>query len=411
MRFRRPILLFVLALGFFEGAVYNFLPITFPAFERQFGIGLEKLGRLPLMFFVCTILFSLGGGWIIGRLGLRRASMAVLGLAACSFLTIGAAPGLGVLLAGACLLGLAVVGMEVLSAAIITELLGDQRQSNFFVWSIANAVGATAGPVILGEFIRQSATQLSVWRLAYYLSAAAAASFLLWPLLLRSGWRSSPLPEATAPTPASALAVVLRRPAIYALGLAISLHGVAQVGMVSWVGQLYLHRFAIDPAQAAYFISYNSAGFFIGRSVMTWLTRRWKIAELTLLGVCAGGGSLAYIATIAAPGYVSGLVMFALAGVLISGNGPCINSYTGLRFSGYIATAFAVMNGFGSIGSAAGPYLVGLLGDRFGLETGIWFLPIFGLGLSAFAFVWRASDVRRARVPDTRANAQSPRLV
>jgi fucose permease len=392
---RRFLLPFVLALGFFDGAIYNFLPITFPVFTRQFGLTFEQLGRVPLVFFLSTIVFSLGGGWLIAGLGLRRAAVAILGLLVMAFLIIACMASFPMLLMGAGLFGLAVVGMEVLSAAIITDALGDKRQSNFFIWAVANAIGATIGPAVFGGFIRHSAIATSTWRVAYLGSAAAAAAFLLWPLLLRSCWPSRQVsPEESAAT-AGALMVVLKRPVIYALGVAIFLHGVAQIGMVSWVGQIYLARFPIDPEQAAYFISFNSAGFFVGRSLMTWLTGRWKIPELTLLACCAGLGSLAYIATIAAPTYRSGLLLFAVAGMLISGNGPCINSYTGLRFPGAVATAFAVMNGYGNIGSASGPYFVGLIGNRFGLERGIWFLPAFSLTLAAFALFWRMDEKRR----------------
>lgn len=389
------ILPFVLALGFFEGAIYNFLPITFPAFAHQFGLTLEQLGRVPLVFFLSTIVFSFGGGWLIARLGLRRAAVAILGLLIVAFVIIACMTSFLMLLVGACLFGLAVVGMEVLSASIITDVLGDKRQSNFFIWAVANALGAVIGPAVLGAFIKHSMSGAWIWRSAYLGSAAVATLFLLWPLLLRSRWQSSMASHEESVTAAGALMVVLRRPVIYALGFTIFLHGVAQIGMISWVGQVYLARFPIDPEQAAYFISFNSAGYFIGRSLMIWLTRHWKISELTLLACCAGMGSLAYVATIAAPTYGSGLLLFAVAGMFISGNGPCINSYTGLRFPGATATAFAVMNGYGNIGSATGPYFVGLIGNRFGLEHGIWLLPAFSATLAAFALVWRISDKRR----------------
>lgn len=392
---RRFLLPFVLALGFFDGAIYNFLPITFPVFSLQLGLTFEQLGRVPLVFFLSTIVFSLGGGWLIACLGLRRAAVTILGLLIMAFIIIACMASFPMLLAGAGLLGLAVVGMEVLSAAIITDALSDKRQSNFFIWAVANAVGATIGPAVLGVFIRHSMIATSTWRVAYLGGAVAAAAFLLWPLLLRSCWPSRQASPDESAAAAGTLMVVLKRPVIYALGFAIFLHGVAQIGMVSWVGQIYLARFPIDPEQAAYFISFNSAGFFVGRSVMTWLTSRWKIPELTLLACCAALGSLAYIATIAAPTYRSGLLLFAIAGMLISGNGPCINSYTGLRFPGVVATAFAVMNGYGNMGSASGPYFVGLIGNQFGLERGIWFLPAFSLTLAAFAFFWRMDEKRR----------------
>ena len=188
---------------------------------------------------------------------------------------------------------------------------------------------------------------------------------------------------------------ILSRPTIYVLGLAYLLHGVAQVGMISWVGQLYQKRYGIDAARAAYLISFDLIGFFVGRSLLSWITNRRRISELLLIAICAGAASLAYVATIAAPSYGWGLVSFMMSGFFISADGPSINSYVGSRFADRTANAYVLMSGIGSVGSAAGAYLTALLGERFGLERGIWCMPGFSAALSALAFVWMLSERRR----------------
>lgn len=388
----RGLLWFVLALGFLDGAIFNFLPVTFPVFVRQFGSTLEQLGRLQLVFFLSTLAFSVFGGALIGRLGLARAGAAVLALLVAAFVTIAGAPGFPVLLLGGVGFGVGLSGIEVVSNAMISDNFPERRQSIFFVWGIINAVGATLGPAALGRWLRYAETARHGWRAAYLGVAIPIAVLALLALSIPAARRSAGEGQQAGP----ALLQVLRKPVIYGIGCMILLHGLAQVGMVSWVGRLFAQRFGIDTAQAAYFISLNSAGFFVGRSLLGWITARWRIRELVLLTACAGGGTLAYVATIAAPGYAWGLAMFAVAGMFISGDGPSVNSYLGLRFAGQSATAFAVMNGMGNLGAAAGPYLVGSIGNRFGLETGIWFLPAFSFGLSLLAFTWSRVEKRRA---------------
>jgi fucose permease len=181
---------------------------------------------------------------------------------------------------------------------------------------------------------------------------------------------------------------VLRRRAFYGICLAILLHGIYQVGMVAWVGQLFRVRSGIDAAQSAYFISSNSIGFFIGRSVLTWITSRRPISDLLLMGICASGGTISFAATCMAGGYWTGLLAFAIAGAFVSGVGPATNALTGRHFPEHAATAFALMNGFGNVGAAAGPYLIGAIGQRFGLERGIWLMPLFSLALALLSFGW-----------------------
>lgn len=101
-----------------------------------------------------------------------------------------------------------------------------------------------------------------------------------------------------------------------------------------------------------------------------------------------GGGTLAFAGTIAAHDYAAGLALFAIAGFFISGDAPSINSYGGMRFAGQSATAFSLMNGIGNIGGGAGPYLTGAIGNRFGLTTGIWLMPLFSVALAVLGLVW-----------------------
>ena len=40
------------------------------------------------------------------------------------------------------------------------------------------------------------------------------------------------------------------------------------------------------------------------------------------------------------------------------------------------------------IGAAVGPYLIGAVGNWFGLETSIWFGPVASLSLALVALLW-----------------------
>src|SRR5437016_8582670 len=83
---------FLLSVGFVVGSVYNFIPVSFPAFRSQFGASQEQMGRTQLLFFGSGLMASIFGGWFIGRLGLRRAVMAVLLFLGAGLMLIGSAP-------------------------------------------------------------------------------------------------------------------------------------------------------------------------------------------------------------------------------------------------------------------------------------------------------------------------------
>ena len=165
-----------------------------------------------------------------------------------------------------------------------------------------------AGPAALGWWQSAGRSAAENWRSEYFALAALLIPLAGWGL--RIGPRNlaeGGTAQASDGSWLDAVAGILSQPTIYLLGLAYFLHGVAQSGMVSWVGQLYQRRFSIDGAHAAYFLSIDLAGFFLGRAVLSWLTSRWRISELLLLAICAAFATAAYGATIVAPGYAWGL--------------------------------------------------------------------------------------------------------
>jgi fucose permease len=381
-----PVLWFVLTAAFAYGAVFNLLPVMFPVFRSEFGANFEQLGRTQLLFFISSLLVSVLGGWTIGRAGFRNAAAGSVALLAAGSLTIAVAPRFAVVLGGAFLFGLAIAALVVVCNSIISEHFGERRQSVFSVFGIFDAAGSIAGPAAIGWFL--GAGRFGAWRACLIGVTIGLLLLGIWAMLLnpKGGWPTAR--HEAASEHVAEIRGILGRLTIYGIGFATFLHGVAQVGMISWIGQYYQTAQGIGADRAAYFISVNSAGFFVGRSLLTWLTRRGPLPELIVLAVSAGGGTLAFLCTVFAPNYWTALVCFGIAGFFISGDAPSLNSYTGLRFAGRTATAFALLSGIGNIGGAAGPYVTGLIATRAGIERGIRLMPGFSLALAAVALVW-----------------------
>lgn len=383
---RDPALWFVLSAAFAYGAVFNLLPVMFPVFRNEFGANFEQLGRTQLLFFISSLLVSALGGWIIGRIGFRIAATGSIALLAAGSLTIALAPRFAVVLGGAFLFGLAISALVVVCNSIISEHFGERRQSVYSVFGIFDAGGSIAGPAAIGWFL--SSRRLGAWRTSLIGMTIALLLLGIWAMLLhpKGGWPTTR--QEAASKHLDEVRGILGRLTIYGIGFATFLHGVAQVGMISWIGQYFQTAQGIGADRAAYFISVNSAGFFAGRSLLTWLTRRRPLPELLVLTVSAGGGTIAFLCTVFAPNYWTALVCFAIGGFFISGDAPSLNSYTGLRFAGRTATAFALLSGIGNIGGAAGPYVTGLIATRAGIERGIRLMPAFSLALAVVALIW-----------------------
>lgn len=386
---RDPVLWLALTLSLVIGAIYNSLPVSFPVFKRVFGTTLEEMGRTQFLFFVSALVAGLGGGWFIGHLGLRRSLVVALTFLSATLILIGSAPGFALVLLGAFCFGLAVASVVVMTLSLISEHFVGRLQSVYFLSGICDAVGSTLGPAALGGWFTYADATGQSWRAGYYVSATI-------PLALAClAWRSLPKPRVqenagseSKIAPFSLMKVILCKPTLYAISILGLLHGLAQGGAVSFFGQLFQKNFQINAAQAAYLLSLRSTGSFVGRSLLAWVTGRWRISEMTIIATCAFAAALAFGATIVTSTYYSGLFLFALAGAFSSATGPSLNSLVGARFAGRTAMAFALFAGINCVGAAGGAYIIGVVGNRLGVKQGIWFVPFFSLVLAIVALTW-----------------------
>ncbi len=399
---REGLFWYVMFLGLLFGAAVNFMPPLFPAFKSAFGASYEQLGRSQLVFFVGGLAFSVGGGWFSGVIGLRRASAAAITVVGLGILLLAQADSLAGVYLGGALAGVGNVGVLVVCGAILTARYPRRRQGVFVFWGLTGTMGASAGPALTGQWIVFADKTGLDWQLVVYVYAFLFLATGLWGFVLRS--RHDAVERTESAGVARSLSImsrVIRSPAFYASSLWAMLHALAQLGMASWIGQVFQARHGLDAAQAAYFLTANALGFFSARVVLSWYSANRELPELTLLGLSGLGSSVFFVATIMSGSYEAGLLLFYIAGAATAGNGPAIQSYVGYCFGAQAATALALINGLGNVGAASGPYIIGLVGETLGLETGIWLMPGFMVLLSVTAFIWR----RRSR--DTHTAPQS----
>lgn len=386
---RDPLLWYVLGIGILAGAMQNLLLITFPIFRWAFLVNLESMGVMQSIIFSSALLLSVISGWVTLKVGLRRAVLLNLALVAGALAAIGSAPSFAVVLALASCVGFTLAGMDVFTNALIAAEFQERRQTVYFLSGVSIAVGYGIGSALIGRWLRDTEHLSWGWRACYWAIAVTVAIFAVTGCLLPAfgAIQDRSRANSSAALAAAEVKTIMRNPGIYLVGIAMFLHGLAQVGIVSWVGLLFQSRLGVDTAQAAYLLSANAVGFFVGRMLLSWITARWRTPDLLLLAFCSGVGTLTYIGTLAAPTYLLGMFLFLLSGMIVCGNGPAMYSYLGAKFESEHASAFGLLGVFGYVGSSVGPYVIGVIGTRLGIEKGVWCIPLFSLLLCLLALV------------------------
>jgi fucose permease len=157
-------------------------------------------------------------------------------------------------------------------------------------------------------------------------------------------------------------------------------------------------------------LSVNAAGFFVGRLILgTWLAG--KFPDRVLLGICATGGTTAFVLVNLCNNYILALILMVAFGAIMSGDAPSINSLVAKQFAAESGVAFGLLQAIGAVGSTSGPWLIGRLGESYGLQRAIWFGPLFLLALALMTASWELIDRRKAlwssasRLPDVSSSS------
>ncbi|MGA5169203.1 MULTISPECIES: MFS transporter [Streptomyces] len=270
--------------------------------------------------FSTALLVSAAAGIPVGRVLDRRGPRAVMTggsvLAVLALLTVAAAPGPVVFLAGWTAAGVAMAATFYHPAfAAVTRWWGPDRVRALTVVTLAGGLAST----VFAPLTAALAEHLS-WRATYAVLAAvlAVVTVPIHALALRAPWPPAPTP---APDPGGRPGARTPRTArsrpFLLLAAALTLSGFAMYAVVIGLVPLLTERGA-DTTTAAWALGLGGAGQTLGRTLYATLARRTGPTVRTALLMAAGGVTTAALALV--PGPVAVLVLLAVLAGVVRGN-------------------------------------------------------------------------------------------
>jgi MFS family permease len=287
----------------------------------------------------------------LGRTVLFWGSAVVAGVGAGLF-TLGS--GVAVTLVGAGVLGLAGTTLLTVIQAMLSDRHGPRRDRALTEANVGAGACAVLAPLVLGAL----AAGPVGWRASFAVPGVALAA-----LYLR--YRRQPLPARSDrhdTDPGDGLPLASRLfAALTAVGMAIEF-------CLVFFGTERLADTGLSTATAATALSSNYLGILIGRLAGAGFTRRPGRTTALL------GGSLALTAAGFGLFWLTDRPGLAIAGLFVCGVGianlyPLSLALTIGAAEGHDDQANARTQLLGGLVTAAGPYLLGSLADRFGLTT------------------------------------------
>ncbi len=338
------------------------------------GGGLQMLRSVSMCagMFLC--------GFAAARWGNRRSVAAALALMGFGILLCAFAPRYALLLPALLLAGLGEGFVEGLGTPLVQNLHAEEpgRYVNFThgFWSL----GVLGAVLLFGLLLDRGAS----WRTVL----AVTALFMVPPLLLLLGrQRRNPYPERKEPVSARQVcahaAAVLRERRFWLFFAAMFLAGGGEYCLTFWCASYIQLHFAGTALAGAAGTAVFSLGMFLGRTGFGVLVRQHQLRRLIVtagIGAAAVSSPLPFLANPALAGKpwlpVLLLGLLFLSGLATAPFWPSIQSHTVDRLPHLDATmVFILLSTAGIPGCGALTWLMGWVGDRFGLDTAFGLVP------------------------------------
>ncbi|GER79603.1 MAG: hypothetical protein JETCAE02_25810 [Anaerolineaceae bacterium] len=354
------------AFGFTDNLKGPTLPAMLAELRFDYGTG----GNILLGEYFGFLLATLLTGILADRFGLKSVILLAgffLGIGAVGYSLFNSV----LLLWGSLfIIGMGLGALELGPNAVIVSLYHERKGLYLNLMSVMHGLGSLAAPLFVGWLFRLNAS----WRAAYRWDLALTALFVVVFLFLRfpKTSESSKIDFRRVPQ----IAFKGNLPWFYA---ALCFYVAAEIGIASWLVTFAqdVHGFETTASNRA--LSLFFAMLMVGRLAGSFFVQR--AGYLRSILIMSFGGTLCLIIGLFGP--KQAFLLLPLTGLFLSIIFPTVTAAVSDTLAENRNTVLGILFTFAGLGGLAGPWLIGLGGDLFGLQTGFAFNAVFMLGLSA----------------------------
>ena len=365
MDYRRTV--YACYLSYVTHAVINGLPaLLFALLSRSFGLGYERLGRLVLINFVTHLVIDALAVRLADRIGYRSCLvgghfMAALGLALFGLLP-GWLPGAYVY-AGLC----AAVAVFSVGGGLVQVLVSP----------IINQISISAGAMTLLHSFYPWGSVLTILVSTVALRLLPETSWyvlpLAWtavPLLTMAGFATAPMAEPRMnETPSQPLGELARSRGFWLFVGMMCFAGATEASMGQWAPLFAEQGLGLD-ATAGNLLGPCVSAVIMAVIRMTYgkWERRFPLRKFLIFASLGSAACFALAALSRSPAFALAALTLSGAAIAMLWPGTVHRGAKGFPKGG--TALFGMLAAGGDLGCSIGPWLLGAIGDKFGLRGG-----------------------------------------
>ncbi len=360
--------------------ISNIIGPIIPDLIRTFHLSLTLVSLLPFAFFIAYGVTSIPAGILLETFHEKKVMLMAFGLATLGSLLIVLSPHYLTALLSLFLIGSGMAMLQVVINPLLRTAGGEEHYANYSVWAqLIFGFASFLSPMVYQYFIGINLPWLSLYILFIGISAVMMLVTVSTPF---------PKVELAHDEKPGAIAIHLelfKNKQVILYFLAMLCYVGTEQGIATWISQFLQTYHGLNPQidganTIAYYWGLMTAGGILGIVLLKLLDSRIVLVAFTFLAMIALAFALYGNAIIA-------LIAFPLIGFFASVMYPIIFSLALNSVSEHHGS-FAGIIVTGIVGGAIFPFIVGGIGDIFGLKTGmsILFLSmgyIFSIGFWA----------------------------
>jgi FHS family L-fucose permease-like MFS transporter len=398
---KSPYIVFIILLTFFViSFLSNIIGPIIPDIITGFHLSLTMVSLLPFAFFIAYGFMSIPAGILLEVFKEKKVMMFAFLLSSLGSLLIVISPNYMSAIVSLFMIGCGMAMLQVVVNPLLRTAGGEENYANFSVWAqLIFGFASYLSPFVYQSFILQK--KLSVnqtgwsatlfkqipdafpWLSLYVLFIAV--SLLMVVIIYASKFPKVDLDESEKPGRLEIYLTLFKNKYVILYFIAILCYAGTEQGISNWISQFLSTYHGLDPQTTgadtiAYFWGLMTAGGILGLILLKILDSRIVLVTFSFLAIASLALALLGTKSMA-------LLAFPLLGLFLSVMFPIIfslalNSFKENHgsFSGILVT--------GIVGGAILPFIIGGVGDIFGLKIGmsvlfITLLYIFSIGFWA----------------------------
>ena len=389
---KSPILVLLILLTFFViSFISNIMGPIIPDLIRTFHLNLTLVSLLPFAFFIAYGVTSIPAGILLETYHEKKVMLMAFGLATLGSLLIVLSPHYLTALLSLFLIGSGMAMLQVVINPLLRTAGGEENYANYSVWAqLIFGFASFLSPMVYQYFIGMNFPWLSLYILFIIIS-------LLMILVTLS--TKFPAVELSDDEKPGALAIHLqlfKNKTVVLYFIAMLCYVGTEQGIATWISQFLQSYHGLNPQTdgantIAYYWGLMTAGGILGIILLKLLDSRIILVAFTFLAMISL--ALGLYGNISAA-----LIAFPLVGFFASVMYPIIFSLA-LNSVKEHHGSFAGIIVTGIVGGAIFPFIVGGIGDMFGLKTGMSIL-FLSMGYILSIGFWAKPLVSNKRIFD-----------